>query len=99
MLIGFSSIYLILYRPHGLSGHSGENSCVVEVVVRGLEGLQEFEFTIYLSFYILKGLFRDVFTQILFVRLFTGLIKVTLRAELTKKRSVRVKMAGWRCEI
>lgn len=65
----------------------------MEVVVSGLEGLQEFEFTIDLSFYILKGVFRDVFTQILFVRLLTGLTQVTLWAELTKKQSVRVKTA------
>lgn len=65
----------------------------MEVVVSGLEGLQEFAFTVDLSFYILKGVFRDVFTQILFVRLLTGLTQVTLWAELTKKQSVRVKTA------
>lgn len=65
----------------------------MEDVVWGLEGLQEFEFTIDLSFYILKELFRDVFTQILFVRLLTGLTQLILWAELIKKQSVRVKTA------
>lgn len=33
----------------------------MEVVVQGVEGLQELEFTLYLSFHTLQGVFRDVF--------------------------------------
>lgn len=76
-----------------LRGDSRKTLVFLEVGVQGLEGLQKFEFTVDLSFYILKGLFRGVFTQILFVRFFKGLTQLTLGAELTKKQNVRVKMA------
>lgn len=64
MLIDFSNIHLILYRPHGvIMWREWKNSCVIEVVVCSLEELWEFEFTIYWSFYVLKGL-SEMFSYI-----------------------------------
>lgn len=40
MLIDFSNIHLILYRPRGvIMWREWKNSCVIEVVVCGLEEL------------------------------------------------------------
>lgn len=83
----FFSIYLILYRPHGLSYYVGR---VEKLLCYGGCALGSWRTTgiwIYClpEFLYFGRALQRCFQKIVFVRFFMGLTQVALRAELTKK--------------
>lgn len=82
-----------------LCGDSGKTLVLWRLGFRVLKDYRNLNLLFTWVFILWKGSSEMFSYKYYLSKLFTGLTQVTLRAEITKKQSVRVKMACWRWEI